>query len=62
MQTREFWEVLGKQPGQQKNFVCNVVYDLATAAKEVRYHAYENFSISSHPYKTATAYYTIYSL
>lgn len=44
MQPREFWEVLGRQPGQQKNFVYNVAYDLAMAVKEVRYQTYEKFS------------------
>jgi catalase len=44
VQPREFWEVLGRQEGQQKNFVYNVAVDLATAVKEVRYQTYATFS------------------
>lgn len=44
VQPREFWEVLGRQEGQQKNFVYNVAVDLAMAVKEVRYQTYDTFS------------------
>jgi catalase len=44
VQPREFWEVLGRQEGQQKNFVYNVAVDLSMAIKEVRYQTYDTFS------------------
>jgi len=44
VQPREFWlNVLGKQQGQQENFVYNVSTNLSGAVKEVRYRAYATF-------------------
>lgn len=40
MQPRVFWEVLGKQPGQQENFVYDVSVDLKGAVQEVRLQTY----------------------
>ena len=40
VQPREFWEVLGRQEGQQMNFVYNVAVDLSGAVQEVRYQTY----------------------
>ncbi len=38
------WEVLGKQPGQQDNFVGNVSGHLSAAKEAVRYRTYEMFT------------------
>ena len=43
VQPREFWEVLGRQQGQQQNFIYNVAVDLAMAVKKVRQQTYDTF-------------------
>lgn len=40
VQPREFWEVLGKQPGQQRNLVYNVAVDLSGAVSRIREETY----------------------
>ena len=40
VQPREFWEVLGRESGQQQNLVYNVAIDLYPAVKEIRYQTY----------------------
>ncbi|KAI9824325.1 MAG: peroxisomal catalase A [Sarea resinae] len=44
VQPARLWEVLGKQPGQQDNFVGNVAGHLSAARDEVRKNTYEMFS------------------
>ncbi|POR36826.1 Catalase [Tolypocladium paradoxum] len=43
-QANELWHVLGREPGQQQNFVHNVASHLCAAKREVRFRAYEMFS------------------
>ena len=42
-QPKGLWNVLGKQPGQQDNFVGNVAGHLCAAREETRKRTYEMF-------------------
>jgi len=44
VQPKMLWEVLGKQPGQQDNFVGNVAGHLSAAKEKVRHKTYEMFT------------------
>lgn len=44
MQAKGLWDVLGKQPGQQDNFVGNVAGHLSAAKEDTRKRTYEMFS------------------
>ena len=44
MQPAMLWEILGKQEGQQDNFVGNVAGHLSAAKPAVRQRTYEMFS------------------
>ena len=44
IQAKGLWDVLGKEEGQQDNFVGNVAGHLSAAKKEVREKTYEMFS------------------
>jgi len=43
VQANGLWEVLGRTPGQQENFVHNVASHLFAAVKEVRERTYDMF-------------------
>jgi catalase len=44
VQAKGLWEVLGRQPGQQDNFVSNVAGHLSAAKEDTRKRTYEMFS------------------
>lgn len=43
VQPRKFWDVLGKEPGQQENLIKNVAGHLCAAKPEIRGRAYAMF-------------------
>jgi len=45
VQAKGLWDVLGKQPGQQDNFVGNVAGHLCNAKEDTRKRTYEMFSL-----------------
>jgi catalase len=44
VQAKGLWDVLGRQPGQQDNFIGNVAGHLAAAKEDTRKRTYEMFS------------------
>jgi catalase len=44
VQAKGLWEVLGRTPGQQDNFISNVAGHLAAAKEDTRKRTYEMFS------------------